>query len=63
MLLLLTPGEFTILSTLVDHARSVVSRDELPTIIAGETVENLSRRVDLHISRPRRKIEAQSDEP
>jgi two-component system OmpR family response regulator len=41
----------------------VVSRDALLTIIAGETVENLGRRVDLHISRLRRKIEAQSDEP
>jgi two-component system OmpR family response regulator len=63
VLLLLTPGEFTILSTLADQARSVVSRDALLTIIAGETVENLGRRVDLHISRLRRKIEAQSDQP
>lgn len=63
VLLLLTPGEFTILSALADHARSVVSRDELLTIIAGETVENLGRRVDLHISRLRRKIEAQSEQP
>jgi len=63
VLLLLTPGEFTILSTLADHAHAVVSRDELLTIIAGETVENLGRRVDLHISRLRRKIEAQSEQP
>jgi two-component system OmpR family response regulator len=62
MLLLLTPGEFTILSTLVDNARAVVARDELLTILAGETVENLGRRIDLHISRLRRKIEAQSDQ-
>lgn len=63
VLLLLTPGEFTILSILADHARSVVSRDALLTIMAGETVETLGRRVDLHISRLRRKIEAQSDQP
>jgi two-component system OmpR family response regulator len=63
VLLLLTPGEFTILTTLVDNARSVVSRDDLLTILAGETVETFGRRIDLHISRLRRKIEAQSDQP
>jgi two-component system OmpR family response regulator len=62
VLLLLTPGEFTILSTLVDNARAVVSRDDLLVILAGETVENLGRRIDLHISRLRRKIEAQSNQ-
>jgi two-component system OmpR family response regulator len=62
VLLLLTPGEFTILSVLVENARSVVSRDELTGIIAGEAVEAFGRRVDLHISRLRRKIEAQSDQ-
>jgi two-component system OmpR family response regulator len=62
VLLLLTPGEFTILSALVEHARSVVSRDDLMGIIAGEAVETFGRRVDLHISRLRRKIEAQSDQ-
>ncbi|EJL34813.1 response regulator with CheY-like receiver domain and winged-helix DNA-binding domain [Caulobacter sp. AP07] len=62
VLLLLTPGEFTILSVLVENARSVVSRDELMSIIAGEAVETFGRRVDLHISRLRRKIEAQSDQ-
>jgi len=63
VLLLLTPGEFTILSALADQARTVVSRDTLSSIIAGEAVENPGRSVDLHISRLRRKIEAQSDEP
>jgi two-component system OmpR family response regulator len=62
VLLLLTPGEFTILSVLVENARSVVSRDALMSIIAGEAVETFGRRVDLHISRLRRKIEAQSDQ-
>ena len=63
VLLLLTPGEFTILTTLVENARSVVSRDALLTILAGETVETFGRRIDLHISRLRRKIEAQSEQP
>lgn len=62
VLLLLTPGEFTILSTLVEHARTVVSRDSLMSMIAGEAVEAFGRRVDLHISRLRRKIEGQSDQ-
>ena len=62
VLLLLTPGEFAILSVLVENARSVVSRDDLMNILTGEAVETFGRRVDLHISRLRRKVEAQSDE-
>ena len=62
VLLLLTPGEFAILSVLVENARSVVSRDDLMNILTGEAVETFGRRVDLHISRLRRKVEAQSDD-
>jgi two-component system OmpR family response regulator len=62
MLLLLTPGELTVLSALVDNARSVVSREDLLTLMRGETAETVGRGVDLHISRLRRKIEAQSDQ-
>ena len=62
MLLLLTRGELAILSLLLDNARSVVSREDLLTVIRGEAAETVGRGVDLHISRLRRKIEAQSDQ-
>jgi two-component system OmpR family response regulator len=62
MLLLLTRGELAILSLLLDNARSVVSREDLLTVIRGEAAETVGRGVDLHISRLRRKIEAQCDQ-
>ncbi len=61
-LLLLTRGELAILSLLLDNARSVVSREDLLTVIRGEAAETVGRGVDLHISRLRRKIEAQCDQ-
>lgn len=61
VLLLLTRGELSILSTLLENARSVVPREELLRIIKGEDPGVVGRGVDLHISRLRRKIEAQTD--
>ena len=61
VLLLLTPGEQAILVALIENARSVVPREDLLGIVGGEAAEAGGRRVDLHISRLRRKIEAQSD--
>lgn len=61
MLLLLTRGELSILATLLENARSVVTREALLGVIKGEEPEVVGRGVDLHISRLRRKIEAQTD--
>lgn len=62
MLLLLTRGELSILSTLLENAQTVVPREDLLRIITGEEPEVVGRGVDLHISRLRRKIEAQTDQ-
>ena len=62
MLLLLTRGELSILSALLENAQTVVPREDLLRIIKGEEPEVVGRGVDLHISRLRRKIEAQTDQ-
>jgi two-component system OmpR family response regulator len=62
MLLLLTRGELAILSALLENAQSVVPREDLLRLIKGEEPEVVGRGVDLHISRLRRKIEAQTDQ-
>lgn len=59
--LLLTRAEVTILVELLEHPGAVVSRDDLARLIGGQEPDALSRAVDLHISRLRRKIHAQTD--
>lgn len=62
MLLLLTRGELSILSALLENAQTVVPREDLLRIVKGEEPEVVGRGVDLHISRLRRKIEAQTNQ-
>jgi two-component system OmpR family response regulator len=59
--ILLTRAEATILVELLEHPGVVISRDDLGRLIGAEDVDAISRAVDLHISRLRRKIHAQSD--
>lgn len=59
--LLLTRAEVMILIELLEHPGAVVSRDDLARLIGGNEPDALSRAVDLHISRLRRKIHAQTD--
>jgi len=61
-LLLLTRGELSILSALLDQAQTVVPREELLRLMRGEEPAFVGRGIDLHISRLRRKIEAQTDQ-
>lgn len=61
-ILLLTRGELLILSTLLEIAQSAVSREDLLRIVKGEEPRAVGRGVDAHISRLRRKIEAQTDQ-
>ena len=60
MILLLTLGELSILGVLAERAKTVVPREDLIRLMRGEEPETLGRAVDLHISRLRRKIEAQA---
>jgi len=58
----LTPGELSVLSALVEQPGKVLSRDEILERAYGET-EVFDRAVDVHISRLRRKLAACSPEP
>jgi len=62
MALLLTPGELSILTALLDRPQAVVPREDLMRLLRGEGAEALGRSVDLHISRLRRKIQDQTDD-
>ena len=61
-LLLLTRAELSILSRLLEGAPSVVAREALLCLVQGEAPSATGRGVDLHISRLRRKIQAQTDQ-
>jgi two-component system OmpR family response regulator len=62
MILLLTRGELAILTALLGRPRTVVSREELLTLVRGEAPDVVGRGVDLHISRLRRKIQDQTSQ-
>jgi DNA-binding response OmpR family regulator len=60
----LTPTEFRILNYFHEHPNEVVSRDQLLMEIWGESPEGvLTRTVDTHIARLRKKIEPYPDQP
>jgi two-component system alkaline phosphatase synthesis response regulator PhoP len=53
----LTPTEFDLLRTLMQHPGYVFSRDELLEEAVGYTFEGLGRALDSHIKNLRRKID------
>jgi two-component system OmpR family response regulator len=59
----LTAGEFELLVAFVDHPQRVLSRDQLLDFTRGRSAAPFDRSVDIQVSRLRRKIEANSDEP
>ncbi|SER07844.1 two-component system, OmpR family, phosphate regulon response regulator OmpR [Solimonas aquatica] len=59
----ITTREFQLLEALVLHARRVLSRDELMTLISGRPSEALSRSIDIQISRLRQLLEADPASP
>jgi two-component system OmpR family response regulator len=59
--ILLTRAEAAILVELLEHPGVVIARDDLGRLIGAEEADTLSRAVDLHISRLRRKIHVQGD--
>ncbi|MDR3506695.1 MAG: response regulator [Caulobacteraceae bacterium] len=62
VVLMLTPGELSLLGAFVEHPQKVLAREELMEIARGAPVESLDRAVDIQISRLRRKIHAQCDQ-
>ncbi|HEX7887605.1 MAG TPA: response regulator [Phenylobacterium sp.] len=59
--LLLTSGEFSLLSAFLDHPQRILSRDQLLDIARGDDTDVFDRAVDVQISRLRRKLHACSD--
>jgi DNA-binding response OmpR family regulator len=59
----LTDAEFALLAAFVAHPNQVLGRDRLLEIVAARRWNPYDRTVDQHISRLRRKIEADSRQP
>lgn len=59
--ILLTSGEFQLLSAFLDHPQRILSRDQLLDIARGNDADVFDRAVDVQISRLRRKLHACSD--
>jgi DNA-binding response OmpR family regulator len=59
----LSTGEYNLLLAFATHARRVLTRDQLLDITQGRELAAFERSIDNHISRLRRKIEANPAEP
>ena len=59
----LTSGENRLLGVLLDHPRTVLSRDRLLDLTAGREAKAYDRAIDNQISRLRRKIETNAKHP
>lgn len=59
----LTTGEFDLLTALVQHPQSVLSRDQLLDLVHGRSNLNIDRSIDVQVSRLRRKIEQDPHAP
>lgn len=59
-MLMLTPGEMTLLCAFIDNPQMVLSRERLFGLTRGEGVELLDRAIDVQVSRLRRKLNDKS---
>jgi DNA-binding response OmpR family regulator len=59
----LSTGEYNLLLAFVTHPRRVMTRDQLLDITQGRELAAFERSIDNHISRLRRKIEADPSDP
>ncbi|UPY35614.1 response regulator [Sediminicoccus sp. KRV36] len=59
----LSTGEYDLLLALVERPQRVLSRDQLLDLARGRAAAGLDRSIDTQISRLRRKIERNPDEP
>jgi len=59
----LSTGEYNLLHALVTHPRRVLTRDQLLDLSQGRELAAFERSIDNHISRLRRKVEADSSDP
>ncbi|MFT4075864.1 MAG: response regulator transcription factor [Asticcacaulis sp.] len=58
--LMLTPGELSLLGALVENPQRILSREELARFTRGNSAVSLDRAIDIQISRLRKKINEQS---
>jgi len=59
----LSTGEFNLLHAFVTHPKRVLTRDQLLDLSAGRELAAFERSIDNHISRLRRKLEADPADP
>jgi two-component system, OmpR family, response regulator len=59
----LTSGEFDLLLTFLEHPQRVLTRDQLLDLAHGRMSQAYDRSIDVQISRLRRKIEANPQDP
>ena len=59
--IMLTPGEFSLLTVLLQNPARVLSRDQLLDHARGEEAEVFDRAIDVQISRLRRKLQTAAD--
>lgn len=59
----LTAKEFELLAILIRHAGSAVSRDDLMAEVWGESAEDSTKKLDMHISWLRRKMRDEVNSP
>lgn len=59
----LSSGEYSLLHALVTHPRRVLTRDQLLDLSQGRELAAFERSIDNHVSRLRRKVEADAADP
>lgn len=59
----LTSGEFDLLLVFLEHPQRVMNRDQLQDLARGRMSQSYDRSIDVQISRLRRKIEANPQDP
>ncbi len=62
-LVVLTCGEFDLLYVFVEHPNEVLNRDQLLELVRGRALAAFDRAIDVQISRLRRKIEPDVQQP
>lgn len=63
VLVTLTDGEFDLLLAFAEHAQITLSREQLLDLTRGRSAVAFDRSIDMQITRLRRKIEADPDQP
>ena len=60
--LMLTPGELSLLGAFLEHPRRIISREELLAMTRGDPSGVVDRAIDVQISRLRRKLNAKAQD-